>query len=124
MLKNKEAAYIIGPMVTSQAVYGPDQTDYSEQILPFIKGYRKLNARRQFVDMGPGEKRQRNRVYRAKVDFDALFIPDGSLKAGQIALQLKYHDVRDVVLLGTNIWNADTFLEAAGGSLPETFFSA
>ncbi len=28
MLKNKEAACIIGPMVMAQAVYGLDQTDY------------------------------------------------------------------------------------------------
>ncbi len=111
-----------GGRVTAQAVYGPDQTDYSAQILPFIKGYKKLNARRQFVDMAPGEKRQRNRIYRAKVDFDALFIPDSPLKASQIALQLKYHGIGDVVLLGTNIWNSDTFFDAVGDYPPHTVF--
>ncbi len=56
------------------------------------------------------------------MNFDALFIPDSPLRAGQIAMQLKYHGFRDVVLLGTNIWNADTFFEAVGDYPPRTVF--
>jgi ABC-type branched-subunit amino acid transport system substrate-binding protein len=34
-----------------------------------------------------------------------VFIPDGPDTAAQIGLQLRFHDIRDVVLLGPNIWN-------------------
>ena len=48
------------------------------------------------------------------VDFDALFIPDAPKKAALVIPQLAYYDIRDVTLLGTNLWNAKSLLEAAG----------
>ena len=49
-----------------------------------------------------------------RVDFDAVFIPDAPKKAGLIIPQLPYYDIRDVTLLGTNLWNSKTLLEMAG----------
>ncbi len=48
------------------------------------------------------------------VDFDALFIPDAPKKAALVIPQLAYYDIRDVVLLGTNLWNAQSLLDEAG----------
>ncbi|MGA6926220.1 MAG: penicillin-binding protein activator [Desulfosarcina sp.] len=48
------------------------------------------------------------------VDFDAVFIPDASKKAGMVIPQLAYYDIHDVYLLGTNLWNSDTLLKMAG----------
>ena len=48
------------------------------------------------------------------VDFDAVFIPDAPKKAGLIIPQLAYYDIRDVYLLGTNLWNSSTLLEMSG----------
>lgn len=48
------------------------------------------------------------------VDFDALFIPDAPKKAGLIIPQLAYYDIRDIYLLGTNLWNSRTLLEMSG----------
>ena len=48
------------------------------------------------------------------VDYDAVFIPDAPKKAGLIIPQLAYYDIRDVFLLGTNLWNSDTLLEMSG----------
>ncbi len=39
------------------------------------------------------------------IDFDALFIPDVPKAVGQIAPMLAYNDVKDIKLLGTNVWN-------------------
>ena len=49
------------------------------------------------------------------IDFDAVFIPDAPKKAGLAIPQLAYYDVRDVLLLGTNLWNSTTLLKMAGG---------
>lgn len=44
------------------------------------------------------------------VDFDALFIPDSTKALGQIAPMLAFHNVRNVRLLGTNVWNSDDLI--------------
>ncbi|MDZ7666991.1 MAG: penicillin-binding protein activator [Desulfotignum sp.] len=91
--------------VTAGVSYEPGQTDFSSLIRPLIRGYQKLDLFRNFVDMAPGESREKNRIYRAVIDADAVFVPDDSETAAQIALQLRFHDIRDVTLLGPNIWN-------------------
>ena len=48
------------------------------------------------------------------VEFDAVFIPDAPKKAGLIIPQLAYYDIRDVYLLGTNLWNSGTLLDMSG----------
>ncbi len=40
-----------------------------------------------------------------QVDFTGVFLPVSSLTAGQLAPQLPYYDVNDVVLLGIRSWN-------------------
>jgi ABC-type branched-subunit amino acid transport system substrate-binding protein len=44
------------------------------------------------------------------VDFNAVFIPDSPKKVGLIVPQLAYYDIRDVYLLGTNIWHSDSLI--------------
>lgn len=46
-----------------------------------------------------------------RVDFDALFVPDSSLKARLIAPQLEFHDVIGVRLLGMSEWNVPELLQ-------------
>ncbi|MCB0415408.1 MAG: penicillin-binding protein activator, partial [Bdellovibrionales bacterium] len=52
------------------------------------------------------------------VDFDALFIPDGVKALGQIAPTLPYHDISNLPLMGTNLWN-NSQLISRGQSLVE-----
>ena len=47
------------------------------------------------------------------VDFEAIFIPDAPEKAGLIIPQLAYYDVKDVFLLGTNLWHSDRLIRMA-----------
>lgn len=63
----------------------------------------------------------------AVVDFDAIFIPDGPDKVGLIIPQLVYYDVKDIQLLGTNLWHSDKLIKMAkkyiqGAIMPEFFF--
>lgn len=46
----------------------------------------------------------------AVVDFNAVFIPDSPKKVGLIIPQLAFYDIRDVHLLGTNIWHSDSLI--------------
>ncbi len=62
------------------------------------------------------------------VDFDAIFIPDSPGLAGLIVPQLAYFDIKDVYLLGTNLWHSDSLIRIAGqyvqGALmPDGFFA-
>jgi ABC-type branched-subunit amino acid transport system substrate-binding protein len=54
------------------------------------------------------------------VDFDAIFIPDAPKKAGLVIPQLAYYDIRDVYLLGTNLWNSQTLLDMSKDYMKST----
>ncbi len=61
------------------------------------------------------------------IDFEAIFVPDSFQNVGLITPQLLYHDVADVLLLGTNLWHSDKLLEMAGSYVqgavvPDGFF--
>lgn len=50
-----------------------------------------------------------------KVDFDALFIPDAPNKVGLILPQLAFYDVKDIYLVGTNLWHSQQLIEMTKG---------
>jgi ABC-type branched-subunit amino acid transport system substrate-binding protein len=75
------------------------------------------------AEQADGEDEEREPI----VDFDAIFIPDEPNKAGLIIPQLAYYDVKDVVLLGTNLWHSDSLIRMAeqfvqGAVMPDAFF--
>jgi ABC-type branched-subunit amino acid transport system substrate-binding protein len=53
-------------------------------------------------------------VLPAVVDFDAIFIPDSSKIMTQMSAFLTYAGVRNVKLLGTNLWNSPGAAKKAG----------
>lgn len=62
------------------------------------------------------------------IDFDAIFIPDSPGLAGLIVPQLAYFDIKDVYLLGTNLWHSDSLIRVAdqyvqGAVMPDGFFA-
>jgi hypothetical protein len=42
------------------------------------------------------------------IDFQALFIPDSASRINMILPQLAFNDVKDIVLLGTNLWHHES----------------
>ncbi|MFN9067391.1 MAG: penicillin-binding protein activator, partial [Bdellovibrionales bacterium] len=48
------------------------------------------------------------------INFDAIFIPDSAKNMGQISAFLSYVGVKDVHLLGTNLWNTPGLARRAG----------
>jgi ABC-type branched-subunit amino acid transport system substrate-binding protein len=62
------------------------------------------------------------------VDFDAIFIPDAPERAGLIIPQLAFYDVKDVYLLGTNLWHCDSLIKMTqryvqNAIVPDVFFA-
>ncbi len=48
---------------------------------------------------------------RIKIDFQALFIPDGLSRVNLILPQLAFHDARGMMLLGTNLWHRNSLIK-------------
>ncbi len=52
---------------------------------------------------------------KSTVGFQALFIPDALSRVTLILPQLAYHDAKEMVLLGTNLWHQDSLLTDVKG---------
>jgi branched-chain amino acid transport system substrate-binding protein len=57
-----------------------------------------------------GESQKDSEEEESIVDFNAIFIPDSPKKVGLIIPQLAFYDIRNVCLLGTNIWHSDNLI--------------
>lgn len=113
-------ATIFGALATRPALLG-DSTDVdsglSADALETLCG---LPLDRETINRL--ERRHREDRWYPVVDFDALFIPDAPKKAGLIIPQLAYYDIRDVHLLGTNLWNSVALLQMSGDYMPHALF--
>src|SRR5690606_14466200 len=56
------------------------------------------------------------------VDFDAIFIPDSSKVLAQISAFLSFSGVKDVKLLGTNLWNSPGIAKRSGNFISNLMF--
>lgn len=95
-----------GAEITGIESYQPDQTDFAGPISKLAK-----------IDLKEWRSNRRHSGHKKDtvgVDFDAVFIPDSSEKAGLIAPQLAFYDIDDVLLLGTNLWHSDQLINEAG----------
>jgi branched-chain amino acid transport system substrate-binding protein len=141
-----------GGQVVAVESYKPDQTDFSDSIKKLVGLFYEIPEDLQPVeeelpdDQKPedvetsGQEEDQTKVAGARggveedepepiVDFDAVFIPDSPGKAGQIVPQLAYHDIKDVYILGTNLWHSDSLIKIAeqyvqGAVMPDGFFAA
>ena len=92
--------------ITEVESYATGQTDFTDQIKNFIRGYYTLDnkGKRQFI--ARDKKRKRHGNYEAIVDFEALFIPETVNTAKLITPQLLYNDINNVIMAGTNLWQS------------------
>jgi ABC-type branched-subunit amino acid transport system substrate-binding protein len=128
----------LGGQVVGVESYKPDQTDFSDSIKKLVGIYYEIPEDLQpeeEEDLTDGEQpdaledqEQAADITRKKtargddgedkpqaiVDFDAIFIPDSPGKAGEIAPQLAFYDIKEVYILGTNLWHSDSLIELAG----------
>jgi ABC-type branched-subunit amino acid transport system substrate-binding protein len=139
----------LGGTVVGVEAYEPNQTDFVDPIKKLVGIYYEIPEDLQPVDdsdiyteddqaSGQSDDQTReNDDEEAKeveeepepiVDFDAVFIPDSPGKVGQIVPQLAYFDIKDVYLLGTNLWHSDSLIKIAdqyvqGAVMPDGFFA-
>lgn len=144
-----------GGQITGVESYDSSQTDFADPIKKLVGLYYKeprelrpspeepseasieepaLDPPEQSADMQIEDdetvedgKSAEDEDLRPIVDFDAIFIPDSTKKAGLIIPQLAYYDVTGVYLLGTNLWHSGQLLEmtrqyAQKAIIPDGFF--
>jgi branched-chain amino acid transport system substrate-binding protein len=142
-----------GGQVVGVEAYKPKQTDFSDPIKKLVGLYYEIpedlkiekdfaeDWDQQTTDADPAEMPPEEGVDRksedaaaeeqepeAIVDFDAIFIPDSPGLAGLIVPQLAYYDIKDIYLLGTNLWHSDSLIRIAdqyvqGAVMPDGFFA-
>lgn len=115
-----------GGQITAVQTYSTKETDFrdvaarlvgtffvearSEEFKIRLKEINEANATKAKA----ARQNTRESVLPPILDFDAIFIPD-SLKAfGQLAATLAYSEVKNVKLLGTNLWNTEGLQKRAG----------
>ena len=141
----------LGGQVVGVEAYKPKQTDFSEPIKKLVGLYYEipedLKIENDFAEDGDQQENSAdtdeknpeedfdNNTDEAQeeepepiVDFDAIFIPDSPGLAGLIAPQLAYFDIKDVYLLGTNLWHSDSLIRIAdqyvqGAVMADGFFA-
>lgn len=117
----------VGGTVTAVESYDPDTTDFADQIKKMTGLYhaRPQNLVRKLIEMRSPEEEE-SRLYPEKpepiIDFDAIFIPDNYQRVAMIAPQLVYHDVVDVLLMGTSLWQSPELVETAGDYVQDSIF--
>jgi ABC-type branched-subunit amino acid transport system substrate-binding protein len=138
-----------GGTVVGVQSYQPNQTDFMDPIKKLVGLYYEIpedlkpendpdiasqddERSEQFDDQalenGDEEAPEEEEEPEPIVDFDAVFIPDSPGKVGQIVPQLAYFDIKDVYLLGTNLWHSDSLIKIAdqyvqGAIMPDGFFA-
>ena len=130
----------LGGHVVGVEAYKPRQTDFADPIKKLIglyyaipedlKSQGEVDTESQEAessdqnDESPPAEEQPEPI----VDFDAIFLPDSPQIVGLVAPQLAYYDVKDVYLLGTNLWHSKSLIKMAdqyvqGAVMPDGFFA-
>lgn len=113
-----------GGQITAVQTYSPKETDFRFVIQRLVGTYfgeaRQDEFNVRMKELQKSDKRRSVRsnnletVLPAITDFDAIFIPDSIKALGQISAMLSYSDIRNVKLLGTNLWNTKDTVRRAG----------
>ena len=112
----EEAFQSAGGTVVRKADYSPGETDFKNSVKKLVKlfdlkerreEYEKLKA--EFLEKNPNVSERRvkltpERLLKPEIDFQALFIPDSLKVVRRIVSYLKYFDIKDIHLAGTNLW--------------------
>ncbi len=120
-----------GELLTASA-YSPDATDFSvpiKRLLRFAQVVPRENTEERPPVSG-GSRRRKADEDKVEVipDFKAIFIPDEPRKAAMLIPQLFYHDIKNVQLIGTNLWHSDALIRnteayVQGAIMPDAFFA-
>ncbi|MGZ3769708.1 MAG: ABC transporter substrate-binding protein [Bdellovibrio sp.] len=121
-----------GGQITAVQIYSPKETDFRLVIQRLVGNFygeaRQDEFNLRLKELQQSEKKKSVReseletVLNPIVDFDAVFIPDNVKAMGQISAMLSYNDVKNVKLLGTNLWNTKDLPRRAGNFANDLLF--
>jgi ABC-type branched-subunit amino acid transport system substrate-binding protein/outer membrane protein assembly factor BamD (BamD/ComL family) len=122
-----------GGEILTAVAYNPAAADFAAPIKKLLRLAQKV-PKEQRPDRaearGSGARRSSldEKDYDLIFDFQAVFIPDEPAKAGMLVPQLAYHDVKNVYLLGTNLWHSEALIKYAeayvqGAIMCDAFFA-
>jgi branched-chain amino acid transport system substrate-binding protein len=112
----REEVIARGGRVVRERTYGRQQADFTDEIRSLAgleSSRREPEEPEGSVEVSPP----------AKVDFEALFLPDSLSRAHQAASQLAYLRIQDVQMLGPSSWNQPERVSADGGVLDGAVFA-
>lgn len=119
-----DAVQAAGGQIKAAQSYDPKETDFRAPIQKLVGTYYTDDRAQEYkTRLEEWQKKTPNKSARNEppkdllppiVDFQALFIPDNTKALGQIAAMLAFQEVKDITLLGTNIWNTPGVIERAG----------
>jgi ABC-type branched-subunit amino acid transport system substrate-binding protein len=122
-----------GGEVLTAVAYNPAAADFAapiKRLLRFSQKVPKEPRSDRAEPQGSGTRRSRmeEKDYDLIFDFQVVFIPDEPSKAGMLVPQLAYHDVKNVYLLGTNLWHSEVLIKYAapyvqGAIMPDAFLA-
>ena len=114
-----------GGEITAAQVYDPNSTDF-KHVCQKLVGKFYIEARLEEYKAKQKEFSQKVKKRSSRenisaedildpiINFDAVFIPDSAKNMGQISAFLSYVGVKDIHLLGTNLWNGPGLARRAG----------
>lgn len=119
-----DAVQAAGGQIRAAQSYDPKETDFRSSIQKLVGTYytddrsyeykAKLEEWKKKVPTQTARTETPNDLLPPIVDFQALFIPDNTRALGQIAAMLSFQEIKDISLLGTNIWNIPGVVERSG----------
>lgn len=114
-----------GGEVTAAQIYDPNSTDFRHVCQRLVGTFyieaRMDEYRAKQKEFSQKAKKRSSRenispedILPPVVTFDAIFIPDSAKNMGQISAFLSYVGVKDIHLLGMNLWNLPNLARRAG----------
>jgi len=115
-----------GGRLTASVSYATNSTDFEKPIQDLIKIGLKTISPDHKPDHQPDHQQDRSTSVSKKVslefDFDAIFIPDTYKRIEMIAPQLVFHDINNMQLLGTSLWDSPSLLLESGNYVQQALF--
>ena len=108
----------MGATVTAIEAYNPDDTDFADPVKKMTGLYypRPASLVQKLIEMRAIEEEE-SEIFPEKpepiINFEAVFVPDNFQRVAMIAPQLTYHDILDIQLMGTSLWQSPQLIELA-----------
>ena len=108
-----------GGTINGVESYLPGQTDFNVEIKKLVGLHQPKARTEEYAEAEMGLKLQYNKEeipetmvkLKPQIDFEAVFIPDYAKTAGLIVPTLRYYDVDEPLLLGTQGWNSSDLIK-------------